>query len=356
MTSVEKLKKIALDFGLDSIVVTNPSNLHYLSGYSNEEAIIYYENSRAWYITDSRYSEEVSNCLKQGKDYNGGMEVYECGGDYFNGVQALSKKGLTVGFESTMPFASYMRLKSATQFKSALDINAYLTKLREVKTPEEMALIKKAASISDYALDKIMSEVKVGMTEAEVQAKLEYYMISSGARSTSFQTIVAFGAGGSQPHHHTGSAVYKEGELVTIDCGADFLGYKSDITRTFAPSVVDERKIKLYNIVAEANALGISLVKAGAVTGDIDNAVREYLKGYDLDKYFTHSLGHGVGLDIHEAPYLRRANDYVLKSGNIVTIEPGIYIPGELGIRVEDLLLVTDNGYELLSHCRKNLN
>ena len=354
MNSLEKLKKTALDFGVDALVITNPSTLHYLSGYANEEAIIYFENSKAWYITDSRYSEEVGNCLKNGLSYNGGIELFESG-DYFKGVQTLSTKGLSVGFEASISFNGYMNMKKSTEFKSACDVSVALNKFREVKTDEEIALIKKAAQISDYALDKIMSEVKVGMTESQVQAKLEYYMISSGARSTSFQTIVAFGAGGSQPHHHTSDAVYKEGDLVTIDCGADFFGYKSDITRTFAPSVVDERKIKLYNIVERANALGISLVKEGAVTGEIDNAVREFLKGYGLDQYFTHSLGHGVGLDIHEAPYLKKTNDYVLKNGNIVTIEPGIYIPGELGIRVEDLLLVKKDGYELLSHCRKDL-
>ena len=199
-----------------------------------------------------------------------------------------------------------------------------------------------------------MPFIKEGVTEIEIAARLEYIMLKNGCE-LAFNSIVAFGENGSKPHAHRSERKLRRGEFVTMDFGAKYKGYCSDMTRTVALGAVDERKARAYNAVLEANKLAEKAIKIGEKCCDIDAVARNYLAKFSLDKFFSHSLGHSVGVDIHEMPAFSPRCDEVLKEGMIITVEPGVYLEGDFGLRIEDMALVTKNGAEILTHADKNL-
>ena len=212
----------------------------------------------------------------------------------------------------------------------------------------------KAQSVTDAAFTEILPFIKEGVSEIEVAARLEYIILKNGCE-LAFDSIVAFGENGSKPHAHRSERKLRIGEFVTMDFGAKYKGYCSDMTRTVALGAVDERKARAYNAVLEANKLAAKTAKAGDKCSDVDAVARNYLAKYGLDKYFTHSLGHSVGVDIHEMPAFSPKCDEILKPGMIITDEPGVYLAGDFGLRIEDMLLITENGARVLTNSDKNL-
>jgi len=224
-----------------------------------------------------------------------------------------------------------------------------LEPLREIKEACEIKLIKHAITITQKTYSFIQKILKTGLKELEIAAEIERFVRLQGASKTAFETIVASGPNASFPHACVSERIIKKGEPIIIDIGVEYQGYKCDLTRTFFLGKINPVIHKAYQAVCEAQQEAISKIKHGALIKDIDLAARNYLKQKGLEKFFIHSLGHGIGLEVHESPSINKKNNSRLQAGTILTIEPGIYVAGHYGIRIEDMVLVTSNGSEVLS-------
>jgi Xaa-Pro aminopeptidase len=224
------------------------------------------------------------------------------------------------------------------------------TKLRMVKTNEESKILKEAANISHKALNAVKHLIKPGISEIEIRNNLEFQMLKFGAEKPGFDSIVVSGERSALPHGKPSSKLLKEGELVTIDFGAQYKGYTADITRTFkVGDVTDQKLLEIFEVVKEAQELGIKAVKPGVLASTIDKICRDYIISKGYGEYFVHGTGHGLGVEVHEEPYVTPISKDILQVGNVITVEPGIYIPNLGGTRFEDDILVTNDGYEILS-------
>lgn len=225
----------------------------------------------------------------------------------------------------------------------------------ESEVEKKISSTKKAQAITDAAFEYILPKVKVGVQEIEIAKKIESFMKNHGSEKLAFDLIVVSGVRGALPHGEPSDKKIEDGDFVTIDMGAVINGYHSDMTRTVAVGSVSERQRSIYDIVLEAQEAAIKKIKNGARTFDIDKCARDIIGNYGYGEYFVHGTGHGVGLEIHEKPHLNKKSQEILESGMIVTVEPGIYIPDDLGVRIEDMLLVTDDGYINLTKSDKKL-
>ncbi|MGN0468928.1 MAG: M24 family metallopeptidase, partial [Acutalibacteraceae bacterium] len=208
---------------------------------------------------------------------------------------------------------------------------------------------------AEKAFDHILGFIKPGITEREISLELDYTMLRSGADALSFETIAVSGANGSMPHGVPGEKKIEKGDFITMDFGAVVEGYHSDMTRTVAVSSVSDKQAEIYAIVLKAQEAGLAAIKNGVSCKEVDEQARNVIKSYGYGEYFGHGFGHGVGIEIHEYPNESPKSKAVLKSGNVVTAEPGIYLPGQFGVRIEDMVLVTDDGYYNFTKCKKEL-
>lgn len=339
--------------GVDAVVLITAANTYYVTEYESTFAFVILSGQGGFYLTDNRYIEEACIALSDGMECIA-VNYREA---YNNINEILNNLGATkIGFEnSSITYDSYQALNNALIDKALIGIENDLLAIRAVKTKDELKVIKKAASINDRAFKKLLNKIKEGITEREVAYELEYNMKKFGADGIAFDTIVAFGDNTSKPHAHISERKLEKGMPITIDFGCKYKGYCSDITRTFAFGEPPQDFIDIYNMVLEANLRGISQVKAGVPTQEIDRVCRDYFKEFDMDKYFIHGTGHGVGIDIHEAPTLNPNSFEILKRNMVVTVEPGVYIEGLAGVRIEDLVIVTNDGCEIISHTDKKL-
>ena len=227
--------------------------------------------------------------------------------------------------------------------------------LRAVKDPSERAAIQAAAKLADAAYEQLIAGGLIGRTERELALELEFDMRRRGAEQPSFSPIVAAGPHGALPHASPRAVEVRRGEMVVIDWGAQLDGYCSDCTRTVAAGAADDHAREIYQLVLDAQLAGLAAVKPGADGREVDGVARDRIEAAGHGGHFGHGLGHGVGLDVHEAPRLSQRSDSVLEPGNVVTVEPGVYLPGELGVRIEDLVLVTDDGHHILTGFSKEL-
>lgn len=237
-------------------------------------------------------------------------------------------------------------------FPNAELVNVSATQMRIKKSPEEIALIKKACNISLLSLEEVKKVIKPGMTEKQVDALLEKTLRDNGAEKGSFDAIIASGVRSSMPHGRASEKVIQNNELITIDFGAIYKGYCSDITRTWVIGKLQDAELeKIVNVLTEAQKRGVQAVKPGATTFEIDKVCRDYITEQGYGQYFSHSTGHGLGIDVHELPNVsaNKSFEVTLEPGMVITVEPGIYLPGKGGIRIEDDVLVTESGYEVLS-------
>ena len=327
---LEALRALLAREGLDAVVVTKYVNLHYFSGFRGDDTTLVVTQDHALLITDNRYTEQAQ---KQAPLYE---IVEQKGGLLKKTAECLEKLGCQkVGFEG----------------------NVTLDALRAVKDAEEIGCIRRACEIADKAFSDIVTFIRPGRTEIEVAARLEQVMRAAGSEKPSFDTIVASGLRGSMPHGTATEKVIEEGDFVTMDYGAKFQGYCSDITRTVCVGHATPRQREVYGAVLGTQKLVLSLIGPHKSCLAIDTASREYLARYDLAKYVGHGLGHSLGLEIHESPRLSRscAPEDVLVPGNLITDEPGVYLPGWGGLRIEDTVLVTETGCERLTKSDKSL-
>lgn len=321
-------------------------NVRYLTGLSSSNAAVLVEpDGRTTLYTDFRYAPRAREVA--------GVDFVETPRDLLPAVGALLA-GRRIAFEAeNLPYASYQTLCAAGV--DPLPTRGLVESLRAVKDADELAAVRRAAALSDEVFAALAAERFSGRSERELAWWVERRFREAGAEALSFPAVVAAGEGGSIPHAVPGERVVEEGMLVTVDAGCVLDGYCSDCTRTFAVGAVSARLRELHALCLEAQLAGLAAVAPGARARDVDAAARAVIEAAGLGPAFGHGLGHGVGLEIHEAPALRPESEDVLEPGNVVTVEPGLYLPGEGGVRIEDLALVTAGGHERLTRFSKEL-
>lgn len=340
-TRCEKLMDLALKEGMDAVLIQSMPNFRYFSGFTGDNGMLLISSKRRILFTDFRYTEQAHN-------QSPAFEVVEFsrGKEYELTAQALKDQNLNMlGFEDTVvSVAEFERMKKEldVEFKS---IGPIVTRLRRVKDETEINATRRAAEISDKAFTHLLNYIKIGMSELQIAQELEYFIRANGAKNISFAPIIGSGPNGALPHAEPSDRLIQRGDLVILDFGSLVDGYCSDMTRTVGIGEVAEELISIYNICLEAQLAGLQALKAGVRTADVDAAARSIIEKNGYGERFGHGLGHGTGIQIHEAPTLSPRSNEVLESGNIVTVEPGIYLSGIAGVRIEDLCLVTQDGY-----------
>jgi Xaa-Pro aminopeptidase len=351
--SVRKLQKYLRKTGLDAFIVSDLPNVRYLSTFSGTSGFCLIFPDSSYFLTDFRYKtqakEEVASCeivVFTGK-------LFEFIGKHF--FKKRSGRQMLVGVEDSLSIEDYSKLvEKLTQCK-LVKTNQVIEKFASIKSKPEVERIKKACSISGSALDLLAREPWQGKREKDISATLEFNQKVLGASKESFDTIVASGQRGSLPHGVASERIIEENEFVTIDFGCFYDGYVSDITRTFETGEQIKPKLKeIYQIVFDAQKKGIDAARSGVKARKVDQAARNFIDRKGYGRFFGHGLGHGIGLRIHELPKVSLISDDVLEEGNVITIEPGIYIPNLGGVRIEDDFLVTKDGVEQLSHFSKD--
>ena len=330
---------------LDSFLVTNQTNVSYLSGFRGHDAVILFAKGKRYFITDSRYIEEAREDVKGFRIELVRESTYRTLGEL---VKAMRLK--RIGFESmNLPFGVVERLKEALTSRSALrPFRGVIEDLRSIKDSAEIELIKKSIRLAKNVLANVIKKVKPGVSEDLLAGFIRQEFNRKGADSA-FDPIVASGAHSSKPHARPRRSRIRPNSFVMIDIGCRLDGYNSDITKTLCVGKPPARFRKIYDIVKRAQALAIGKIAPGKSASEIDFAARGYIFKKGFGGNFGHSLGHGVGMDVHEEPTISKMSKAVLKPGMVFTVEPAIYIPGFGGIRIEDMVLVTDKGCEILS-------
>lgn len=350
MEKITKLRSAFNEAGIDGILLTNEYSRRYMTNFTGTAGVVLISNERALFITDFRYVEQAG---KQAVGY----EIVQHTGPILDEVAKQVKElGIQkLGFEQdTLTYSSYVAHKEAVEAEF-IPTSGLVEKLRLIKTDSEIKILKEAAQIADAAFEHILSFIRPGVSEIEVSNELEFFMRKQGATSSSFDIIVASGLRSALPHGVASEKVIEKGDFVTLDFGAYYKGYCSDITRTIAVGEPSDKLKEIYSVVLEAQLRGVNGIKAGLTGREADALTRDYITEKGYGEYFGHSTGHGVGLEIHEAPGLASRSETVLEPGMVVTVEPGIYIPGVGGVRIEDDIIVTSEGNEVITKSPKEL-
>lgn len=351
MKNLEKYLSL-LDGEVDGLLLTSRYSRHYGAEFDIAEGVAIVSGNGCRYFTDSRYIESAQKNLK-------GFEVLDVlrGRDYVARLnEAIADFGITVlGYEE-----SYLTVEEFRKFESGLHaklvpFNEKIYAFRGVKEPYEMETLRKAQKIADKAFAEVLPRIHVGMTELEVQAELIYCMYKNGAHGLSFDPIVVSGPNSSMPHGVAGDRKLRDGDFLTMDFGVLYNGYCSDTTRTVAIGYATDEMKTVYNTVLQAQLAGIAATKAGVPGKDIDAAARNVIADAGYGEYFGHSYGHSLGLEIHEAPNANMANTQPMPAGAVISAEPGIYLPGKFGVRIEDVTIVTEEGCENITGIPKEL-
>jgi Xaa-Pro aminopeptidase len=353
-TSVDRAGRVAAllaDAGVDALLITDLINLRYLTGFVGTNGLAVVGPATRMFATDSRYTEQAAGQV------DGSFERRELPRDWLSSAGELVPPGeLRLGFETSLPVRIHTRLLEALPERIELaPVEGLVERLRAVKDQAEVERMREASVVADRALEHLLADGLVGRTERDVAFQLEVAMRKLGAQRPSFDPVVAAGPHGALPHADPRDVEIERGQLVVIDFGARFDGYCSDCTRTIATRDLIGDAKEVYAHVLEAQLAGLDAVHAGAGLREVDAAAREVVVAAGHGDHFRHGLGHGVGLDIHEDPRLTPSADGELEAGNTVTIEPGIYLPGEFGVRIEDLVVVTEDGCEVLGSFPKEL-
>ena len=339
--------------GLDAMLITSGHNLLYASGFdSGEDGMTLVTRSGAWYFTDSRYIEAAGNQVTGAE-----IQMVLADRDYPKLInQVLDSLHISrVGFEDGAMTVAEHRKFTEKLHGELIPAQDLLIPLRRVKDEGQVAILTQAQRISEKALDEALGYLKPGMTEAEIAARLVFDMMRFGATKTSFNPIVASGPNGSMPHAVPGERKVQKGEFITMDFGCIYGGYCSDMTRTVAIGEPTEEMKKVYHVVLEAQLAGIAAARAGVTGREIDGAARKVIEDAGYGEYFGHSFGHGVGIEIHEEPRASSLNDQPMPAGAVISAEPGIYLPGRFGVRIEDVIVLHEGGNENLTLAPKEL-
>lgn len=351
MSNVSKIKKSLSDKGLPALLLTDGLDMRYATGFFAEGSVIVFPEE-AFLITDSRYIEAAKEAVKGVEVLMSSVESSETA--ILKGL--LEERGVSVlGVQDeSLSYAAYLRLreKLGVEFVPAQDLTI---KLRQAKEPWEVQCIETAQRIAEKALDFVLGFIKEGLTEKEVAAELEYQMAKNGSQGLAFETICVSGENSSRPHGVPTDRRLRKGDFITMDFGCKIDGYCSDMTRTVALGPISDEMRRVYETVLEAQLAGIAAARAGIPGRDVDKAARDVIEKAGYGEFFGHGLGHSVGLLIHEGPNTNPREERILPVGAVITSEPGIYLPGRFGVRIEDMLLLTEKGCRNLTKAPKNL-
>jgi Xaa-Pro aminopeptidase len=345
----ERLLSALREKEIDGFILLNfespdAANIFYLSGFTGSTAVLLVAEEGKFF-TDSRYSEQVKNEVI-------GISLQQVQGTYLNDVAAAVTKTKIKRLGISSNRASYSLVETLREKLPAIELvplKEEVEQLRCCKDEEEIARIRNAIRLTESSLEKIIAKVAAGMTEAEIALELEFIMRKAGAEKVAFDLIVASGENSALPHHRAGNRKIKQGDLLLFDIGVRVGGYCSDLTRVFAVGTITAQAQEIYNIVLTANQTGIAAAAAGKSGKEVDKLARDVIAAAGYKDHFGHGLGHGLGIDVHEQPRLSQLSTDILKEGMVVTVEPGIYLPGFGGVRIEDDILISSNGCEVLT-------
>ncbi|HXM65338.1 MAG TPA: aminopeptidase P family protein [Candidatus Acidoferrum sp.] len=340
---------------VDALLISHLPNIRYLCGFTGSAGLLLVDETRSFFFTDVRYDTQSREEVKGAKVVIAPKAVLSALAESL-GRRKKRRKGWTIAIESEhLTVAEKKKLAEALPTGFRLRDSIFLVeKARMAKDDDELALIRSAVQLGATLFDRVLEVLKPGIKESEVAAEMEYAARRAGAEEMSFPTIIASGARSALPHGRATDQVIAPDGFVVCDFGVILAGYCSDQTRTVWVGKGDKEARSAYDAVREAQEAAIAAVRPGATVGDVDAAARKVLRKAGLARYFTHSTGHGVGLEIHEAPRVAAAQTEVLTPGMVITIEPGVYFPGKWGIRIEDMVAVNEGGCEVLTPTRKD--
>ncbi|HHY09173.1 MAG TPA: aminopeptidase P family protein [Firmicutes bacterium] len=349
MEKIARIREHLQSEGADVFLGSHPVNRRYLTGFTGSAGFVWVSQTQQALLTDFRY-------IEQAKAQCPGWEIIRIEEAADTIKQLVSESSIeTIAFEAdqvTVKQLEEWQEKIPAEFKG---ISGWVQKLRLVKEEAEIAAIRKAAQIGDAAFAELLDSVRSGVTEKEIALELEFLMRKAGASGMSFAPIVASGPNSALPHARPGERIFSYGDFVVFDFGCIVDGYCSDMTRTIVIGEPEERHLLIYDLVLKAQVESLQAVAPGKTGREIDAIARAIISDAGYGEYFGHGLGHGVGLEIHEGPRLAKKDETVLKPGMVVTVEPGVYLPDFGGVRIEDLVLVTADGFEVLTSTPKEL-
>ncbi len=344
------IRKIITDSEVDALMVTYPANCRYLSGFDGSSGLLLISDNQAYLVTDFRY-------LEQAEEQAGAFTVIRRQDDLYSGLsEIITQNGWhTIGFEAKhLLYDSYSEMSEKLKNRW-VPLSDSVEQLRMIKNDAELDLMSKGAARLDQAFSYLLSLIKPGISERELSLELEIFLLRVGAEERSFKFIVASGTRGALPHGSASGKIIKDRELVTFDFGAVFDGYATDMTRTVCLGRPDWLQSEIYELVKEAQAAAVTAVSPRKNTKEIDSVARDIIEKAGYGEYFGHGLGHGIGMETHEAPTLNQRSETKLEAGMVVTIEPGIYMPGRGGVRIEDMVQVTAVGVRRMTTSSREL-
>lgn len=351
MTRLDTLRKQFSEKNIDGLIVASNTNRRYLTGFTGTAGIAVISEKEARFITDFRYVEQAGNQIE-------GFEIVQHTKPIHEEVaKQVQEMGISrLGFEKDqLTYGQYDVFKSVLENKEFTPVSGLVEKIRLIKNPAELKVIQDAIDIADDAFTHIQKYLRAGVKEIDISNELEFFMRKQGAVSSSFDIIVASGYRSALPHGVASDKVIEKGELVTLDFGAYYNGYCSDITRTVAIGEPSDELKKIYETVLEAQLRGVNGIKPRMTGKEADALTRDYITEKGYGEYFGHSTGHGLGMQVHEGPGLSYKSDQQLEPGMVVTVEPGIYVAGVGGTRIEDDIVITESGNDILSKSTKEL-
>ena len=340
--------------GLDVLIVVNPSDVRYLTGFSGDDSVLVLAPGRKVLVTDTRFVEQARQDCPGLKVFLRKTDVPDAVGEILDRLKPLDRKTRKIGIESDHVSLRHYQAYRRVLGKNVKGVKPLVTPLRICKDSYELAQIRKAVRIAEAGMRELHRWWQIGMSERELAARLEYQMYQLGSERTGFDTIVAVGDHAAQPHAVPDNRRWGRNQSLLIDWGAKVCGYRSDLTRCFVAGKIRPAFAEAYRWLLEAQMAAIDEVRAGATLMQVDAAARKTL-GHCPYPIYGHGTGHGIGLDIHEQPFLRQKGREQLHEGMVITIEPGLYVPGRFGLRIEDDVVVTTRGHRVLSTFAKDL-
>lgn len=351
MDTLARLRIGMAESGIQAILVSDPVNVGWLTGFSGTFGRVIVTPDNAVFVTDSRYTLQAS---EEVRSMPTAWFASPVDGDEFVAIQAKKLGVKTLAFEATTPYEQWQKMTEKFNGICLVPAADLLADLRMTKSADEIALVREACGIADAAFEHITRMIQPGVTEIDVCLDLEFYIRRQEA-DIAFPSIVVSGNRSARPHGKPSEKKLEVGDFVTLDFGARVHGYNSDITRTVVVGEASERHREIYSAVLEAQLAAIDTIRAGVTAKTVDGLVRDMFAKRDLAKYFGHGLGHGLGRLVHDSGRLSQSSTNVIGPGQIWTIEPGVYIEGFGGVRIEDDVLITDSGVEVLTHSPKEL-
>jgi Xaa-Pro aminopeptidase len=333
---------------VDALLVTNLTNVRYLTGFSGTNGQVLVKSDRSIFFTDPRYEARAADLVQGADTVIYSNKLTDVLADHLDGTRRLGVEA------ATLTLAEHSELDGGLDGVDLVATKGVVEDIRRIKEPAEIELMREAVEVGDAAFDWVRDRLVPGVSEREIGLDLEVRMRRRGADEIGFDPIVGSGPLSAHIHHTPSERAFEKGDLVLLDFGASVGGYRSDLTRTVVLGHATDEQRAIYDIVLEAQRRGIAAIRHGAAGKDVDAAARDYITEVGHGDDFGHGLGHGVGLDIHEAPRLSRFSEHELSAGEVVTVEPGIYVRGSGGIRIEDCVLVTSDGAEVLGRAPKD--